>query len=57
MSKTGYLVLAVAVSIVLWVLGGFVFNHWGGIISVMVSITLIGLAAGNFMNSPEPENK
>lgn len=52
-SKTRTLVLSVAVSVVLWLLGGFVFNHTLGIICVFVSIALIGLAAGNMMNTPE----
>ena len=52
-SKTRTLVLSVAVSVVLWLMGGFVFNHTLGIICVFVSIALIGLAAGNMMNTPE----
>jgi hypothetical protein len=52
-SKTRTLILAVAVSVVLWLLGGFVFSHTLGIICVFVSIAIIGWAAGDLMNTPE----
>ena len=54
--KTRTLVLAIIVSTVLWLLGGFVVGHTLGMIFVVISITLVGLAAGNIMNSPEPEH-
>ena len=54
--KTRTLVLAIIVSTVLWLLGGFVVGHTLGMIFVVFSITLVGLAAGNIMNSPEPEH-
>lgn len=54
-SKTRTLLLSVAISVVLWLLGGFVFNHTLGIICVFASIVIVGMAAGNMMNTPEPE--
>jgi O-antigen ligase len=55
-SKTRTLVLAIIVSAILWLLGGFVFGKIIGMIFVIIGITLVGLAAGNIMNSPEPAN-
>lgn len=52
-SKARTLILAVAVSVVLWLLGGFVFSHTFGIICIFVSIAIIGWAAGDLMNTPE----
>jgi hypothetical protein len=54
-SKTRTLILSIAISVVMWLLGGFVFSHTLGIISVFVSIVIVGMAAGNMMNTPEPE--
>lgn len=54
-SKTRTLILTVAISVVLWLLGGFVLNHTLGILCVFVSIFIIGVAAGDMMNTPEPE--
>jgi hypothetical protein len=42
---------------VLWLIGGFHYSHSVGIVFVVLGITLVGLAAGNVMNSPEPEHK
>ncbi len=56
-SKVRTLILSVVVSVILWLLGGFVFNHAIGMICVFLSIVLVGLAAGNLMNSPEPTSK
>ncbi|MGA9665350.1 MAG: hypothetical protein WBQ69_02745 [Gallionella sp.] len=53
-SKTSTLVLSVVVAVILWLLGGFVFGHTLGIICVFLSIVVVGLAAGNMMNTPEP---
>jgi hypothetical protein len=53
-SKTRTLVLSVVVSVVLWLLGGFVFNHTLGIMCVFISIFILGLATGNFMDTPCP---
>ncbi len=55
--KTRTLVLAVIASVILWLLGGFVFGKSIGMIFVIVGITLVGLAAGSMMDSPEPEHK
>jgi len=58
-SKVRLLVLSVIIAVILWLLGGFVFSHQFGIISVFLSIAIVGLAAGNLMNSPErsPDNQ
>lgn len=56
-SKIGTLAMAVIASIALWLIGGFVFGKAVGMICVMIGITLVGLAAGNCMNSPAPEHK
>jgi len=53
-SKIRLLVLSVIISVILWLLGGFVFTHTFGIISVFLSIAIVGWAAGNLMNTPEP---
>jgi O-antigen ligase len=53
-SKIRTLVLAVIAAAILWLLGGFVFGKVVGMIFVIIGITLVGLAAGNIMNSPEP---
>jgi len=53
-TKIRTLILSVAVAIVLWVLGGFVVGHSLGIICVFLSIVVVGLAAGNLMDTPEP---
>lgn len=53
-SKVRTLVLSVVVAVVLWLLGGFVFSHTLGIICIFLSIVIVGLAAGNLMNTPEP---
>jgi ABC-type protease/lipase transport system fused ATPase/permease subunit len=56
-SKVGLLVLAVFTAVVLWLLGGFVFGHALGMICVFASIVVVGLAAGNLMNTPEPSQE
>ena len=53
-SKTRTLVLSVIVASIWWLLGGFVFNHAIGMICVFVGITIVGLATGNIMDTPEP---
>jgi hypothetical protein len=53
-SKTRLLILSVIMAAILWLLGGFVFGHTLGIICVFLSIVVVGMAAGNFMNTPEP---
>ena len=56
-SKIGTFAMVTIAAIVLWLIGGFVFGKTVGMICVTIGITLVGLAAGNIMNSPEPENK
>lgn len=56
-SKTRTLVIAIIAAVVLWLLGGFVFGKAAGMICVIIGISLVGLAAGNIMNSPEPTQK
>ncbi len=56
-SKMGLLVMSVIASIVLWLIGGFVFGKAVGMVCVLIGITLVGLAAGNVMNSPAPDDK
>lgn len=51
-SKIGVLFISVIVAAVLWLLGGFVLGNSLGMICVMVGIAIVGLAAGNVMNSP-----
>jgi len=53
-SKTRLLILSVIMAVILWLLGGFVFGHTLGIICVFLSIVVVGLAAGNMMDTPEP---
>lgn len=53
-SKTGILLIAVFAAIVLWVVGAFLVGKWLGMVCVVVGITIVSLAAGNIMNSPEP---
>jgi hypothetical protein len=55
--KLGTLIMAVITCSVLWLIGGFHYSHTVGIIFVLIGIALVGLAAGNFMNSPEPDHK
>jgi hypothetical protein len=55
--KTRTLVISIIAAVILWLLGGFVFGKSVGMICVIIGITLIGLAAGNIMNTPEPDNK
>jgi len=49
--------MAVIACAVLWLVGGFHYSHTVGIIFVWLGITIVGLAAGNVMNSPEPDHK
>lgn len=56
-SKLGTLIMAVIACAVLWLVGGFHYSHSVGIVFVLLGIILVGLAAGNVMNSPEPEHK
>jgi hypothetical protein len=51
-SKARYLILSVFVAVILLFLGGFVFGHVLGIITTFLSILIVGLAAGNMMDTP-----
>jgi hypothetical protein len=53
-SKIRTLVISVIISVILWLLGGFVFNHVLGIMCVFVSIVILGMAAGSLMDTPCP---
>jgi hypothetical protein len=53
-SKIRTLVISVVVAVILWLLGGFVVGQTLGIIFVFLSIVVVGLAAGNLMDTPEP---
>jgi hypothetical protein len=53
-SKTRTLILSIAIAAILWLLGGFVFNHALGMVCVFVGITIVGLATGSIMDTPEP---
>ncbi len=53
-SKTGLLLMAIFAAVVLWLIGGFVVGKWLGMVCVFIGITLVSLAAGNIMDSPEP---
>ena len=55
-SKTGLLLIAIFAAIVLWLIGGFLVNKWLGMVCVFVGITIVSLAAGNIMDSPEPSD-
>jgi hypothetical protein len=53
-SKTRLLVISIIIAVILWLLGGFVFGHALGITCVFLSIVVVGLAAGNMMDTPSP---
>ena len=48
--------IAICAAVVLWLIGGFLVNKWLGMVCVFVGITLVSLAAGNIMDSPEPSD-
>ncbi len=56
-SKMSMLVMSVIAAVVLWLIGGFVFGKAVGMVCVVLGITLVGLAAGNVMDSPAPEDQ
>ena len=56
-SKMRTLVTALIAAMVLWIVGGFVFGKAVGMICVIIGIAIVGLAAGNVMNSPDPGHK
>ena len=55
-SKIRTLVFSVVAAVILWLVGGFVVGHTLGIICVFLSIVVVGMAAGNLMNTPEPSS-
>ncbi len=56
-AKLNTLVMSIIAAIVLWLIGGFVFGKAVGMVCVLIGITLVGLAAGNVMNSPSPDDQ
>ncbi len=56
-SKINMLIMAIIAAIALWLIGGFVFGKAVGMICVLIGITIVGLAAGNIMNSPAPDDQ
>ncbi|HEY5994216.1 MAG TPA: hypothetical protein VIU46_06390 [Gallionellaceae bacterium] len=56
-SKINTLIMAIIAAITLWLVGGFVFGKAVGMICVLIGITIVGLAAGNIMNSPAPDDQ
>ncbi len=56
-SKMSTLVMSIIAAATLWLIGGFVFGKAVGMICVIIGITIVGLAAGNCMNSPQPDHK
>ena len=58
-SETRNLVIAVVIATILCLMGAFVFDHSQlghslEIISLFLSILIVGLAMGNMMNTPSP---
>lgn len=51
------LVKAVIAAVILWLLGGLVFNMAVGMICVLISVFIVGWTAGNIMDTPEPTHK
>lgn len=56
-SKINTLIMTIIAAAVLWLIGGFVFGKAVGMICVLIGITIVGLAAGNIMNSPAPDDQ
>lgn len=56
-SKMNTLVMTIIAAAVLWLIGGFVFGKAVGMVCVLIGITIVGLAAGNVMNSPAPDDQ
>ena len=54
--KVGTLIVAIILSVALWLLGGFILGKAVGMVCVIIGIIIVGLAAGNIMNSPEPDS-
>lgn len=51
------MIMAIIAASALWLAGGFVFGHAVGMVCVILGIGIVGLAAGNIMNSPAPEDQ
>lgn len=56
-SKMNTLIMSIIAAVVLWLIGGFVFGKAVGMVCVLIGITIVGLAAGNVMNSPAPDDQ
>ena len=57
-NKVGVLVGAVILSVIFWLVCGLVFKaSFGGMICVIIGITIVGLAVGNLMDTPCPNKK
>jgi hypothetical protein len=56
-SKINTLIMTIIAATVLWLIGGFVFGKAVGMVCVLIGITIVGLAAGNVMNSPAPDDQ
>ncbi len=56
-NKMNLMIMAIVAAIALWLIGGFVFGKAVGMVCVLIGITLVGLAAGNVMNSPAPDDQ
>ena len=56
-SKINMMIMAIIAASALWLAGGFVFGHAVGMVCVILGIGIVGLAAGNIMNSPAPEDQ
>lgn len=56
-SKINTLIMTIIAAVVLWLIGGFVFGKAVGMVCVLIGITIVGLAAGNVMNSPAPDDQ
>lgn len=57
-NKMTVLVGSIVLCIVLWLVGGFMFGaSFGGMACVILGITVAGLGAGNFMDTPCPSEQ
>ena len=57
-NKTNVLVGSIVLCVTLWLIGGFIFGvSFGGMACVILGITVAGMGAGNFMNSPCPSEQ
>jgi hypothetical protein len=56
-SKINTLIMTIIAAVALWLVGGFVFGKAVGMACVLIGITIVGLAAGNVMNSPAPDDQ